>query len=56
MGVRFRTDGGVQEARATRDLGESEWSWIVLAARWPDFRGFLIRGGAERWACSCAAA
>lgn len=38
------------EARASRELGESEWSWIVLAARWPDFRGFLIRGGAERWA------
>ncbi len=38
------------EARASRVIGESEWSWIVLSERWPDFRRFLIRGGSDRWA------
>jgi len=37
------------EARAMRELTESQWAWVVLAERWPEFRRFMIRGGKERW-------
>lgn len=37
------------EVRASRELTEGQWAWIVLSERWPDFRRFLIRGGTERW-------
>lgn len=37
------------EVRASRELSEAQWAWIVLSERWPDFRRFVIRGGHERW-------
>jgi len=33
----------------TRELSESQWAWVVVSERWPDFRRFMIRGGRERW-------
>jgi hypothetical protein len=37
------------EARAMRELSEAQWAWVVLSARWPEFRRFMIRGGKDRW-------
>ena len=38
------------EARATRELTEAQWAWVIVSERWPAFRRFMIRGGRERWA------
>ncbi len=37
------------EARAMRVLTETQWSWVVVVERWPDFRRFMIRGGPVSW-------
>ncbi len=37
------------EMKASRELSDAQWAWIILSERWPEFRRFLIRGGHERW-------
>ena len=37
------------EVRATTELSDAQWAWVVISERWPEFRRFFIRGGRERW-------
>ncbi|MCP4809016.1 MAG: hypothetical protein GY913_23565 [Proteobacteria bacterium] len=34
---------------STRELSEAQWAWVIVSARWPDFRRFMLRGGRDRW-------
>jgi hypothetical protein len=38
------------ESRVARELSESQWCWVIVSERWPEFRRFMIRGGRRRWA------
>ncbi len=33
----------------SRELSETQWAWIIVSERWPDFRRFMLRGGRDRW-------
>lgn len=37
------------EVRVHRELTESQWAWVIVSERWPEFRRFMIRGGRDRW-------
>lgn len=37
------------EMRASRELSEAQWAWVIISERWPDFRRYMIRGGRQRW-------
>lgn len=39
----------VLDRRATVQLTTAQWSWIVLAEQWPEFRRFVLDGGEVRW-------
>lgn len=37
------------EMRASRELTEAQWAWVIISERWPGFRRYMIRGGRQRW-------